>query len=34
MARIDLDQIDILSGRIEDLASGLRTASEEQIETR
>jgi transposase len=29
MARIDLDQIDILSGRIEDLASGLRTASEE-----
>jgi len=34
IARLYLDQIDVLGGRIEDLASGLRAASEEQVETR
>lgn len=34
IARLYLDQIDVLGGRIEELASGLRAASEEQVETR
>jgi transposase len=34
IARLYLDQIDVLGGWIEELASGLRTASEEQVETR
>jgi transposase len=34
IARLYLDQIDLLGGRIEELASGLRVASEEQVETR
>lgn len=34
IARLYLDQIDVLGGRIDELASGLRTASEEQVETR
>lgn len=34
IARLYLDQIDVLGGRIEELASDLRAASEEQVETR
>jgi transposase len=34
IARLYLDQIDVLGSRIEELASGLRAASEEQAETR
>jgi transposase len=34
IARLYLDQIDVLGGRIEELASGLRVASGEQVETR
>jgi transposase len=34
IARLYLDQINVLGGRIEELALGLWTASEEQVETR